>query len=261
MADKDFVIASKNVQCVVSPNVGGRVSSIVAFGRELLITQNAETNLQKWGCYPMVPWAGRVRNGIFVHDSKQHQLEINMAPHAIHGTVLDRPWTTISSSPSVMAMKIDLGPAWGFAGEVTQTITVANDIIEFRLHLATSDATMPAQVGWHPWFARPCKLETQFEKMYLRDKYGIPTGETISPTAGPHDDCFSGSQRTPKLNFDDKVKLEIETDCTHWVVYDEPKHAICVEPQSGPPDGFNLDPTIITPTAPLTRFMRLVITS
>jgi aldose 1-epimerase len=184
-----------------------------------------------------------------------------MAPHAIHGTVLDRPWTTISSSPSVMAMKIDLGPAWGFAGEVTQTITVANDIIEFRLHLVTSDATMPAQVGWHPWFARPCKLETQFEKMYLRDKYGIPTGETISPTAGPHDDCFSGSQRTPKLNFDDKVKLEIETDCTHWVVYDEPKHAICVEPQSGPPDGFNLDPTIITPTTPLTRFMRLVITS
>jgi aldose 1-epimerase len=95
--------------------------------------------------------------------------------------------------------------------------------------------------------------------MYLRDEFGIPTGEKIAPPAGPYDDCFSGSLSSPNLNFADKVRLEIETDCSHWVVYDEPQHAICVEPQSGPPDGFNIEPLIITRDTPLTRFMRLVI--
>ncbi|MEI8024061.1 MAG: aldose epimerase [Actinomycetota bacterium] len=259
MTSDDLVIASDNVRCIVSPNAGGRLSSIIAFGRELLITKNDETNLQKWGCYPMAPWAGRVRNGIFVHQSKQYQLEINMHPHAIHGTVLDRPWKLINSDSSSVAMKIDLGANWGFSGEATQTISVIDDVIEFHLMVETDDASMPAQVGWHPWFARPCTLKTDFSTMYLRDEFGIPTGEKIAPPVGPHDDCFSGSLTAPTLNFANKVQIVIQTDCSHWVVYDEPQHAICVEPQSGPPDGFNIEPLVITPDIPLTRFMRLVI--
>ena len=259
MTSDNLVISSDNVRCIVNPNAGGRLSSIIAFGRELLITQNDETNLQKWGCYPMAPWAGRVRNGVFTHQSKQHQLEINMHPHAIHGTVLDRPWKLINSDSSSVAMKIDLGANWGFVGEATQTISIIDDVIEFRLMVETVDASMPAQVGWHPWFARPCILETKFTHMYLRDEFGIPTGEKIATPAGPYDDCFSGSLGSPILNFADKVRLEIETDCSHWVVYDEPQHAICVEPQSGPPDGFNIEPLVITRDTPLTRFMRLVI--
>jgi aldose 1-epimerase len=27
--------------------------------------------------------------------------------------------------------------------------------------------------------------------------------------------------------------------CDHVVLYDEPRHAICVEPQTGPPDALN----------------------
>ena len=259
MTTDDLVIASDNVRCIVSPDVGGRMSSIIAFGRELLITKNGETNLQKWGCYPMAPWAGRVRNGIFMHQTKRHELEINMHPHAIHGTVLDRPCRVIDANSSSVAMKIDLGANWAFAGEATQTISMIGDTIEFRLMLETDDETMPAQVGLHPWFAKPCTLETEFTSMYLRDEFCIPTGEKIVPTAGPHDDCFSGSLNTPKLQFDNKVKLEIQTDCSHWVIYDEPQHAMCVEPQSGPPYGFNIEPLIITPASPLTRFMRLMI--
>jgi len=36
------------------------------------------------------------------------------------------------------------------------------------------------------------------------------------------------------------------------VVFTEPEHAICVEPQSGPPDAVNLDvATVVTPGTPL----------
>ncbi len=261
MTNDDLVIASDNIRCVVSPHLGGRLSSIVAFGRELLITKNNETNLQKWGCYPMAPWAGRVRNGVFTHNAKQHNLEINMPPHAIHGTVLDRPWETTSTSHSSVTMQIDLGSQWDFSGEVIQTISVKNNMIDFKLILTTNDATMPGQVGWHPWFARPCTFTTKFKKMYVRDQSGIPSGELIAPTAGPFDDCFTDSQQAPVIKFDNNLRLEIQSDCTHWVVYDEPQHAICIEPQSGPPDGFNLEPQIITPKTPLSRYMRLVISA
>ncbi|MFM8688400.1 MAG: aldose 1-epimerase, partial [Acidimicrobiaceae bacterium] len=109
MTNSEIVLTSKNIRCTIDPKHGGRVSSLIAFGRELLITRNGETNLQKWGSYPMVPYAGRVRNGKFNFESKSHQLEINMAPHAIHGTVLDREFSVTHLSPTSVTMNIDLG--------------------------------------------------------------------------------------------------------------------------------------------------------
>jgi aldose 1-epimerase len=157
-------------------------------------------------------------------------------------------------------MKIDLGERFGFAGSVQQTISIVNDTIDFVLTLSTDAERMPGQVGWHPWFARPCRIETDFAQMYVRDSDGIPSGEVVSPPAGPYDDCFTGARKPPKIIFDESITVQIDSDCSHWVVYDQPEHAICVEPQSGPPDGFNLAPFIITRDKPLSRFMRLTIT-
>ncbi|MFM8955562.1 MAG: hypothetical protein ACKOH9_07230, partial [Actinomycetota bacterium] len=63
----------------------------------------------------------------------------------------------------------------------------------------------------------------------------------------------------PRIIFDESIHVTVESDCSHWVVYDQPEHAICVEPQSGPPDGFNLEPFFITPDSPISRFMRLTV--
>jgi aldose 1-epimerase len=50
--------------------------------------------------------------------------------------------------------------------------------------------------------------------------------------------------------------LTIETDCPCIVVYTEPEQALCVEPQSAPPDALNLPPDnapvhVVQPGAPL----------
>lgn len=42
-------------------------------------------------------------------------------------------------------------------------------------------------------------------------------------------------------------RLRLRADTDHWVVYDGAPHATCVEPQTGPPDGFTLAPNRLEP--------------
>jgi aldose 1-epimerase len=51
--------------------------------------------------------------------------------------------------------------------------------------------------------------------------------------------------------------VRVESECDHWVVFDVPAEATCVEPQSGPPDAFNLTPHVVTPRSPLSRTMTI----
>ena len=63
---------------------------------------------------------------------------------------------------------------------------------------------------------------------------------------------------TPTIVFADDARITMVSDCDHWVIYDMPKHALCVEPQSGPPDGFTLAPHVVAPQSPLRRTMKLI---
>ncbi len=43
----------------------------------------------------------------------------------------------------------------------------------------------------------------------------------------------------------------MRSDCTHWVVFDEPIEGLCIEPQSGPPNAPNVVPVVVVPGQPL----------
>jgi aldose 1-epimerase len=97
--------------------------------------------------------------------------------------------------------------------------------------------------------------------MYVRDSDGIAGAQRAHQQhdlmQSPLDDCFSNAVATPLLKYDNGLVIRLESDCIHWVVYNEPSHAICVEPQSGPPNGLNSEPLVITPNHSLTRYFRL----
>ena len=78
--------------------------------------------------------------------------------------------------------------------------------------------------------------------MYRRDEFGVPTGALVEPTDGPWDDCFVDTGPVVLALRPRSRRRVTSSDCDHWVVFDEPADATCVEPQSGPPDGFNLAP-------------------
>ena len=61
----------------------------------------------------------------------------------------------------------------------------------------------------------------------------------------------------PVIEWPNALTLSIESSFDHWVVFTEPDHALCVEPQSGPPNEVNAAPTIVQPGEPLVGWMRL----
>jgi galactose mutarotase-like enzyme len=91
--------------------------------------------------------------------------------------------------------------------------------------------------------------------MHVRDAAGIATGELVAPTPGPWDDSFVGLRRPPVLRWPGFLELAIESDCPAWVIYTEPTDALCVEPQTAPPNALNSDPAVVEPGRPLTAEM------
>ena len=247
----------------VDPVMGGRLASLVVGGYELLVTEGDGPIY--WGCYPMVPFAGRVRDGRFRFAGRRHQLPLTMPPNAIHGTVLDRPWHVMTRSDQHVELVTDLGPDWPFQGEVVQTVALVAGGLEASLELRAAEP-MPVVLGWHPWFRRTidgtaAALDFEARSQYLRGQDGLPTGATVPPTPRPWDDAFTDLVIPPRLTWPGITRLELRSDAPFWVVFDEHPDAICVEPQTGPPDAFNLaaaigvDPPVAAPDRPVSIAM------
>jgi aldose 1-epimerase len=244
-------LTSAGVEANIALAAGGRMSSLRVAGHELLVETGPSA--MHWGAFPMAPWAGRVRQGRFSFAGSEHQLPLRMPPHAIHGTVLDRPWRHIDS-PAVV--ECDLGPDWPFEGFARQSITLADDRLDMTLEVHAVDGAMPASCGWHPWFRREingasARIDLRAGFMERRDADGIPSGERVPPPLGPWDDCFGDIEWPVVIEWPGILTLSISSDCDFAVVYDELDHAVCVEPQTAPPDALNREPAIVEPGRPL----------
>lgn len=242
---------------------GGRVASFVVDGHELLLTDGPAR--VGWGSFPMAPYAGRIRDGRFAFRGRPHELPIDMPPHAIHGTVVDRAWRRLDDR----TITTDLGPSWPFAGWAVQRFELGAGRLTCRLEVHADEA-MPASIGWHPWFRRrplpvdgagpqtaaaPVELELDAGAMYRRDASGVATRELVPPMPGPWDDCFTDLRRPPVLRWPGFLELTLSSACPDWVVYTMPTDAICVEPQSAPPDALNGAPFVVEPGRPLVAEM------
>jgi galactose mutarotase-like enzyme len=243
---------------VLDPARGGRVERLVAGGLDLLVPPDLDDH--NYGAFPMAPWAGRIRHGRFRFDGVDYELPCNDPPHAIHGVVRDRRWRVDDASTSTAVLSVPLGAPWPFGGRVMQRAALARDALTLTLEVHAADRPMPATCGWHPWWYRsppgaaaPLEVELHADAMFARDDEGIPTGELVRVSPPPWDDCFTqlGSPAAV-LHWPGTLTVTLETDCATVVVFTEPEHAVCVEPQSGPPDAVNLGvATVVAPGEPL----------
>lgn len=231
------------LEVALAPEAGGRIAQIRYDGVDWLVgEQEAGGAAIGWGCYPMVPWAGRIRQGRFSFDDKRYALPTNLGAHAIHGVGFSRPWRvdSLDASSALLSLELPEDGYWPFGGRATQAVHVLPDRLELRLAVQAGHKAMPAVLGWHPWFRKPDQLLFSPSAMYPRDGEGIAALPCIAPTPGPWDDCFINQAEVALVSGAQRLELRADTD--HWVVYDGAAHATCVEPQTGPPDGFTLMP-------------------
>ena len=222
----------------ISPLDGGRVASLRLGEEEMLVTGTSTDDPMQWGSYPMVPWAGRIRHGEITFDGREVQLPVNLPPHAIHGTGFVSRWEVLDQG--LDHAELDCALDWPFGGRAHQHIQLTEQALVCVLSVVAGDRPMPATLGWHPWFRKPESDSIAFEAMYRQDHEGIPTGELVDAAPRPWDDCFVRPRGPLELRYRSGRVVTVSSDCDHWVVYDRPEHATCVEPQSAPPDGIRL---------------------
>ncbi|ROP80228.1 aldose 1-epimerase [Stenotrophomonas rhizophila] len=240
-----YWLRAGRLEVALAPDAGGRIAQMRYDGVDWLVGEDeGEAAAIGWGCYPMVPWAGRIRRGRFVFDGKAFELPPNLGAHAIHGVGFSRPWRieNLGADTATLSLALPEDGYWPFGGRATQAIHVLPDRLKLRLAVQAGDKAMPAVLGWHPWFRKPDQLLFSPSAMYPRDGEGIATlpRATPAPATGPFDDCFINKAEVVLVSG--AQRLELRADSEHWVVYDGTAHATCVEPQTGPPDGFTLAP-------------------
>ncbi len=244
---------------------GGRMASLAIDGLELLVAPDSpeRSPATAWGSYPLAPWAGRIRDARFRFEGREHALPVNWPPHAIHGTTFDRAWSLDAADERSLALSIDLGSDWPFGGRAVQTASLEADHLDWRLEVRAEAEAFPASLGWHPWWRRhigrgeEARLSFRAGAMYRRDEHDVAIAEKVSPPPGPWDDCFTDVQEPPVIEWPGALRLALTSDSDHWVVYDEPEHALCVEPMTGPPDALNIEPRRVEPGRPLALGVRL----
>ncbi|MFJ9540855.1 aldose 1-epimerase [Streptomyces sp. NPDC101225] len=261
MSDEDITLTAGDAEVTVRPGNGGRVAGVRVGGTELL------RQGERFGCFPMAPWCGRLREGRFRDGATVHQMPLNSPPHAIHGTARDGAWSVVRAHGDEAVISYELVEPWPWPGLVTQQFALTPESLTLTMSVEAHGSSFPAQVGWHPWFNRTLVREDGaagegvrlgFSPAWQEERGAdhLPTGNRVEPAPGPWDDCFG----TPggvdvTLTWPGQLELKV-TSREEWVVvYDEQREAVCVEPQTGPPDGLNTLPRQVTLLEPLEATM------
>ncbi|MDA5142348.1 MULTISPECIES: aldose epimerase family protein [Streptomyces] len=254
MSNEPITLTAGDAEATVLPGNGGRIGGLRVGGTELLRQGD------RYGCFPMVPWCGRIRDGRFRDGAVVHQMPLNSPPHAIHGTARDAAWRTARVTADEAVITYDLVDPWPYPGRVTQVVALAEDGLTLSMSVETYESSFPAQIGWHPWFNRTLDgadgtgVEIAFDPAWQEERGDdhLPTGNRVEPKPGPWDDCFGMPDGVDvTLTWPGRLELKV-TSREQWaVVYDEQEAAVCVEPQTGPPNGLNTLPRLVTPLEPL----------
>ena len=245
---------------------GGRAVSWVVDGLEILGTRSSEP--VAYGMYPMAPWAGRVRGNVLAFGGADHPLAPTHEEWALHGTVLSAQCRLVSRETSdegeSATIVCDLGPDWPWIGRLVARWEVRSSVVTTSLTIETDGAEFPAVIGWHPWFKRrigpgePAHWSLPDPLIAERLEAFRLSGALVAVDLGSRgfDDTFFVESRAAAIEWPGRLRIDITSSHPWFVVFDELADFICIEPQSGPPNGINDSPlapvTVVGPGQSLT---------
>lgn len=225
------VLENQRVRAEIDPSLGARLHQLTIDGLELLGPE---------GSFPMVPWAGRIRDGLFRHRGGVARLPVSAEDgHAVHGLGRTVPWDDLGGG----VFRCRLGSPWPSEGIAELRYTLLEDGL--RTELSWDDGSaLPCSIGLHPWFRRrlatggDVEINVDPEVMVERGADALPSGRLVPPGPPPWDDCFRLAS-PPTLTWPGAVTLTLTSSTSWWVIFTERDTLVCVEPQTAPPDAFD----------------------
>lgn len=176
----------------VAPAAGGRIASLASAsegsrdGQRIdWLAPMSEACLRdgfealawpKAGCYPLLPFSNRIRDGRFQWGGREVRLAPHPGqPHAMHGLAHARAWTVeqLTASSIVLGLRyVPQADHWPWPFTATQTLVLSPEGLDAVMTLRNDgDSDMPAGGGFHPYFARTADTRVQFDAptMWLTD--------------------------------------------------------------------------------------------
>lgn len=218
------------------------------------------------GNFHMLPYSNRIRDGRFSHAGSTVQLN-HAEQHAIHGALRKRPWQvtarTNNSATAQYDSRTDGNINWPWPILATVSYTLTNDTLITQMTLTNhGGSSMPAGMGWHPYFCRIVagahpSLTIAAGGMYPdTDGDCLPTGPAISLPNSLNfatardldpdermDHCLAGFVTPATIAWPDAgitLEMHASNNCTHLVLFNPDEPYFAVEPVTNANDGVNL---------------------
>lgn len=249
------------LELTVLKDDAARIQSLKFHGVELLRQHNPQSKAFQYGCFPMIPWVGRMKGGDITFKGQTHHLYQNKGQNAMHGMAHFEDWELISYQPNAIKLAYNVGEPWPWPCKVEQRLELRDHKLFMELKISTTQGEFPVDAGWHPWFLKDPdhtgseQLQVQFKADDMEEigPDEIPTGKKLPVNNGPWDDCFNfyNSQAQAKLIYPGKREITITSNCPALIVFNKLADATCVNTMSGVPNGVNTNPHVISPIQPL----------
>ncbi|MEZ5946264.1 MAG: aldose 1-epimerase [Hyphomonas sp.] len=209
--------------------------------------------------FPLFPFSGRINHGCFAWNGRTVQLAPNFPPesHAIHGQAWLKPWDLehLESGLAHLSYR-HAQDEWPWAYRAEQSFELTGRGLRLTLSISNlSDETMPAGLGWHPYFPRQdALLSADVSGIWTAASGMIP--DQLAPLTAPNnlrsarpvdlldlDNAFTVSAGQTGIAWPARqmrVRMEASGRLNHLVVYvPKGQDFFCVEPVSHAPDAVN----------------------
>jgi aldose 1-epimerase len=243
----------------VCPALGGAITRLSIDGIDVLRPWDGTDSVRRTGCFVLAPFSNRVGDSAFEYQGQRYPLRSLSAEHPlpIHGLAWKRAWSVVEQDAASVSLVFAHQPEgegamdWPFAFEVKHQIQLDDDGVALRLSLRNLDTrSMPAGLGWHPYFLRhkECRLQFKAQSVWRNDGRNLPSHMTSIPaewdfsTEQPlHepglDNCFVGRTEPVTISWPKEgVELTMHASeaLDHLVVFTPPAEMafFAVEPVS-----------------------------
>ncbi|NNM75878.1 aldose 1-epimerase [Sphingomonas sp. ID1715] len=175
-------ITAAGHELILAPEVGGSIASLTHDGRPILRGSEAPASPLDCGCFPLVPYCNRIRDGAFLFRGKRVSIAPNMVgdPSPLHGDGWLGPWLIESLGDASACLFFAHAPdEWPWEYEARQTFRLSDKGLEAEISCRNLSAEpMPCGLGFHPYF--PCddetRIDTKVERVWEVDDKVLPTG-------------------------------------------------------------------------------------